>query len=143
MKVSDVMTRGVEVVHPQSGLPEAAMTMRRLDVGALPVVKEGRLEGMVTDRDIAVRAVAEGRDLATTLVGDVMSPGVVSVQEDDDVETAAQLMADRQVRRVPVIGRDRKLAGILSLADLAVERRAQKAAGTALEGVSEPGRPRR
>ena len=143
MKVSDVMTRGVEVVHPQSGLPEAAMTMRRLDVGALPVVKEGRLEGMVTDRDIAVRAVAEGRDLATTLVGDVMSPGVVSVQEDDDVETAAQLMADRQVRRMPVIGRDRKLAGILSLADLAVERRAQKAAGTALEGVSEPGRPRR
>ncbi len=143
MQVREVMTKGVEVIHPQSGLPEAAMTMRRMDVGALPVVKEGRLEGIVTDRDIAVRAVAEGRDLATTLVSDVMSRGVVTVQEDDDVETAAQLMADSQVRRVPVIGPNRKLSGILALADLAVEQKAQEAASTALEGVSEPAMPRR
>ncbi len=130
MKVSEVMTREVEVIHPQAGLPEAAMTMRSLDVGSLPVVKDGRLEGILTDRDIAMRAVAEGRDLATTLVEDVMSRGVAFVHEDDDLETASRLMADLQVRRV-------------ALADLAVERRAQEAAGMALEGVSEPGRPSR
>lgn len=143
MKVREVMTEGVEVIHPQAGLPEAAMAMRRLDVGSLPVVKDGRLEGILTDRDIAVRAVAEGRDLATTLVGDVMSRGVAFVQEDDELETASRLMAERQVRRVPVFGPGRELTGILALADLAVERRAQEAAGEALEGVSEPARPSR
>jgi CBS domain-containing protein len=141
MKVREVMTKGVEVIHPQAGLPEAAMTMRKLDVGSLPVVKDGRLEGIVTDRDIAVRAVAEGRNLATTLVGDVMSRGVAFVQEEDEVETASRLMAERQVRRVPVFGPDRKLTGILALADLAIERRAQEAAGEALEGVSAPAKP--
>lgn len=137
------MTEGVEVIHPQSGLPAAAMAMRKLDVGSLPVVKDGRLEGILTDRDIVVRAVAENRDLTTALVDDVMSHDPVTVREDDDVQAAARLMADRQVRRLPVLDRDGKLTGILAMADLAVERETQGAAGQALEGVSEPAQPRR
>lgn len=143
MKVRDVMTEGVEVIHPQSGLPAAAMAMRKLDVGSLPVVKDGRLEGILTDRDIVVRAVAENRDLTTALVDDVMSRDPVTVREDDDVQAAARLMADRQVRRLPVLDRDGKLTGILAMADLAVESETQGAAGQALEGVSEPAQPRR
>ncbi len=143
MKVREVMTRGVEVVHPQSGLPAAAMAMRKLDVGSLPVVKEGRLEGILTDRDIAVRAVAENRDLTTALVDDVMSRDLATVQEDDDVQAAARLMANRQVRRLPVLDGDGKLTGILAMADLAVDRQTQQVAGQALEGISEPAQPRR
>lgn len=143
MKVRDVMTEGVEVIHPQSGLPAAAIAMRKLDVGSLPVVKDGRLEGILTDRDIVVRAVAENRDLTTALVDDVMSRDPVTVREDDDVQAAARLMADRQVRRLPVLDRDGKLIGILAMADLAVESETQGAAGQALEGVSEPAQPRR
>ncbi|HET7009322.1 MAG TPA: CBS domain-containing protein [Anaerolineales bacterium] len=143
MKVRDVMTRQVEVIHPQSGLQQAAMTMRKLDVGALPVVKDGRLRGIVTDRDITVRAVAESRDLSTTLVDDVMSRDVLSVREDDDVETAAQVMADRQVRRLPVLDRDGRLTGILSMADLAVDVGDTRVTEKAIEGVSQPAKPRR
>ena len=143
MKVRDVMTRQVEVIHPQSGLQQAAMTMRKLDVGALPVVKDGRLRGIVTDRDITVRAVAESRDLSTTLVDDVMSRDVLSVREDDDVETAAQVMADRQVRRLPVLDQDGRLTGILSMADLAVDVGNTRVTEKAIEGVSQPAKPRR
>jgi CBS domain-containing protein len=143
VKVKDVMTRNVEVVHPQSGLPQAAMTMRRLDVGALPVVKDGKVKGILTDRDITVRAVAETRDLATTLVDDVMSQNVHAVREDDDVDTAARLMAERQVRRLPVLSGEDKLVGILSMADLAVDSGDPQATEKALEGVSRPAKPRR
>jgi CBS domain-containing protein len=143
MKVRDVMTPDVEVIHPQSGLPAAAMAMRKLDVGSLPVVKDGHLEGILTDRDIAVRAVAENRDLTTALVDDVMSRDPVTIQEDEDVQAAARLMADRQVRRLPVVDHDGRLTGILAMADLAVDRETQDEAGKALEGVSEPARPRR
>jgi CBS domain-containing protein len=140
MKVSEVMTRGVEVIHPQAGLPEAAMTMRSLDVGSRPVVKDGRLEGILTDRDIAIRAVAEGRDLATTLVSDVRVDAAFR-SAIRSRETASRLMADAgsPCRCSALIERSAALA----LVDLAVERRAQEAAGMALEGVSEPGRPSR
>jgi CBS domain-containing protein len=143
MRVKEVMTTDVEVVHPQSGLTQAAMTMRKLDVGVLPVVKDGRLKGILTDRDITVRAVAESRDLSTTLVDDVMSRDVQSVQEDEDVKTAARVMAEHQVRRLPVVDRDGKLTGILSMADLAVDSGDAKATETAIEGVSQPAKPRR
>jgi CBS domain-containing protein len=143
MRVKEVVTTDVEVVHPQSGLTQAAMTMRKLDVGVLPVVKDGRLKGILTDRDITVRAVAESRDLSTTLVDDVMSRDVQSVQEDEDVKTAARVMAEHQVRRLPVVDRDGKLTGILSMADLAVDSGDAKATETAIEGVSQPAKPRR
>ena len=143
MKVKDVMTRDVEVVHPQSGLPVAAMTMRKMDVGALPVVKNGKVEGILTDRDITVRAVAESRDLTTTLVDDVMSREVHAVHEDDDIETAARLMAEWQVRRLPVLSGEGKLIGILSMAALVVAPGDPHSTEKPLEGVSQPAKPRR
>ncbi|HSB91438.1 MAG TPA: CBS domain-containing protein [Anaerolineales bacterium] len=143
MKVKDVMTRDVEVAHPQLGLPQVAMTMRKLDVGALPVVKDGKITGIVTDRDITVRAVAESRDLKTSLVDDVMSRQVECVREDDDVVTAARRMAERQIRRLPVVNQEGKLTGIVSMADLAVDTGDPKTVGETLEEVSQPAKPRR
>ena len=143
MKLRDLMTRGVEVVDPHDGLPEAAMKMRSLDVGSVPVCDGERLVGMLTDRDITVRAVAEGRDLSTTLVDDVMTREVVYATEDQEVDEAARLMADRQVRRLPVIDRHDRLVGIVSLGDLAVDSGEDQAAGEALERISRPARPKR
>jgi CBS domain-containing protein len=97
----------------------------------------------LTDRDIAVRAVADNLDMSTTLVDDVMSKQVHSVKEEDDLDKAARLMAGRQIRRVPVFGKYGQLSGILSMPDLAVRSREPIAAQRALEGVSQPARPRR
>jgi CBS domain-containing protein len=141
MKVDEVMTRKVEVIHPQAGLPEAAMTMRTHDVGSLPVMDGDRLVGILTDRDIATRAVAEKRDLMTALVDDVMTRTVVHVFEDQELGEAGELMATWQVRRLPVLDRQRRLVGILSLGDLAIKGRDLRDAGRALQGVSQPARP--
>ena len=141
MNVSEVMTRKVEVIHPQTGLPEAAMAMRTHDIGSLPVMDEDRLVGILTDRDIATRAVAERRDLMTALVDDVMTRTVVHVFEDQEVGEAVELMATWQVRRLPVLDRERRLVGILALGDLAIKGRDLRDAGRALQGVSKPALP--
>jgi len=141
MKLREMMTRGVETTHPQDGLTEAAMKMRSLDVGSLPVVDGERLVGILTDRDITVRAVAEGRELATTLVDDVMTREVVFASEDQEVDEAARIMGQRQIRRLPVVDRDQRLVGIVSLADLAVDSPDRGTAGEALERISEPAKP--
>jgi len=122
MLVRDVMTRNPECVAPNATLQEAAQTMRMLDVGPLPVCDaDGCLVGMVTDRDVTIRATAEGREPFTTYVGDIMSPDVSFVYEDQRIEDAAQVMQQRQVRRVPVLDRgNRRLVGIVSLGDLAM-----------------------
>jgi CBS domain-containing protein len=143
MKVKEVMTKKPETVHPQSGLQAAAQLMRKVDIGSLPVVKDGRLQGILTDRDIAVRAVAENRDMATTLVDDVMSRDVVVVEEDQDVAEAARLMQANQIRRLPVVSHEGRLTGILSMADLAVDVGDREATGDTLQAVSEPAKPRR
>jgi CBS domain-containing protein len=119
MRVSELMTRDVEPVSPQSPVVEAARQMRDADVGALPVGEQGRLAGIVTDRDIVVRAVADGRAIDQTTVGDVLSSGVVAWREDDSVEDAADLMAQHQIRRLPVVEDDQRLVGIVALADIA------------------------
>jgi CBS domain-containing protein len=112
--------------------------MKELDVGTLPVCgDDDRLVGMVTDRDITVRAVANGRDPKTTLVNDAMSPGVVTCYEDQDIDEAARLMEDRQIRRVVVLDHDQRITGILSLGDLAVSGSSERSlAGEILEAVS-------
>jgi CBS domain-containing protein len=138
MQVKDVMTRGAECIAPDESLQEAARKMRALDVGALPICDNDRLTGMITDRDIAVRAVAEGRDPKTTHVRDAMSKGVNYCLEDDDVAEAARLMKDRQVRRLIVLDRNKRLAGIVSLGDLAVQTGDEHLAGKTLEQVSQP-----
>ena len=136
MQVSEVMTREVELVVPQTSIVEAARRMRDADVGALPVGEDGRLSGMVTDRDIVVRAVAEGRAVGEATVSDVLSSDIVSCREDDSVEDAANLMAQHQIRRLPVLGDNQQLLGILSLADVA--RTDQDSGGAALDDISEP-----
>lgn len=143
MKVRDVMTPHVEVVGPDATLKEAAEKMSRLEVGPLPVCEKERLVGMLTDRDITIRAVAVGRDPNLTRVREAMTPEVVYCFEDQDVETAAQMMEMRQIRRVPVLNRGNRLVGIVSLGDLAVETGNRTFAGETLEHISEPVAPRR
>jgi CBS domain-containing protein len=139
MKVQDVMTREVEVLRPDATLREAAQKMLSHDVGLLPVVEGERVIGMLSDRDITVRAVAQGRDPNTTPVPEVMTPEVVSVRPDEGVRAAAKLMADNQIRRLLVMSDDRRLVGIVSLGDLAVDTGDEKMSGKVLEEVSKPG----
>ena len=138
MQVKDVMTRGAECVDPDATLQEAAQKMKGLDVGPLPVCDNNRLVGMLTDRDITVRAVAEGKDPRTTRVRDAMTEGIAYCFEEDDVADAARLMKERQIRRLVVLNRDKRLAGIVSLGDLAVETGDEHLAGKTLERVSQP-----
>jgi|SoiMethySBSTD1v2_1073268.scaffolds.fasta_scaffold502028_2 CBS domain-containing protein/sporulation protein YlmC with PRC-barrel domain len=143
MPIQAIMTREVEVVHPESTLREAAQKMATLDVGPLPVCKGDEIVGMLTDRDITVRATAEGLDPKTTKVYEVMTPEIVFAYEDEDVSDAAQLMAEHQIRRLVVLNRDKQLVGIISLGDLAVHTGDVQQAGETLEGVSDPSEPQR
>jgi len=139
MQVKAVMTRGVKCPRPGASLQEAAAKMKSLDIGALPVCgDDDRLAGMITDRDITVRSSAEGESPAEIRVGDVMTPEVFYCFEDDDISEASRLMQEKQIRRLVVLNRDKRLAGIVSLGDLAVEPGAKKDAAKALEEVSEP-----
>jgi len=139
MQVKDVMTRQVECVSPDDTLQLAACKMRDLDVGPMPVCGDNdRLVGMLTDRDITIRAVADGRDPGTAKVKDSMSEGVRYCFEDDDVNSAARQMQKEQIRRLVVLNRDKRLVGIISLGDLAVETGNEQLAGQTLEEVSEP-----
>jgi len=143
MQVRDVMTQNVECISPEASLRDAAQRMESLNVGALPVCSNDRLVGVLTDRDIVVRSVAAGRDSRTDLVRDVMTPGICYCFEDVDLKEAVQLMREKQVRRLPVLNRDKRLVGIVALGDLAVECGDEQLAGHALAGISEsfvPGR---
>ena len=136
-KISEVMTTDVETIEADQTVREAASFMLRADAGSIPVTDGERLMGMITDRDIAVRGVAQGRGPDTT-VRELMTDDVVSVRSDDNVDDVAAKMSEAQVRRVPVIDQDDKLCGIVSLGDLSRETGGE-AASQALEGVSRPG----
>jgi CBS domain-containing protein len=129
MKVSEVMTREVRVANPDETIQQAAQMMAGLDAGALPVGESDRLVGMITDRDIAIRGIAEGKGPNARVSG-VMSKDVKYCFDDQDVEEVTQNMGDVQVRRLPVLNRDKRLVGILSLGDVAT-----KVAGTATAGA--------
>ncbi|MBA9007554.1 MULTISPECIES: CBS domain-containing protein [Thermomonospora] len=120
-KVGEVMTPVPVAVPPRCSLAEAAGQMRAHGIGDVLVVEEGRLRGLVTDRDIVVRAVADGRDVNTTTVGDVCSAELVTVSTADDADTAVRLMSEHAIRRIPVVDGDRPV-GIVSIGDLAVQR---------------------
>jgi CBS domain-containing protein len=137
MKVSEVMTKDVRLIEPTQTIREAARLMAELDTGIMPVREGDRLVGMITDRDIAVRAVAQGRGPDTS-VRDVMTDDVKYCYEDDDTDDVARNMADIQVRRLPVLTRDKRLVGIISLGDMAVTDEAGTA-GEAVAGISQPG----
>lgn len=137
MKVSEAMTRDVHIATPDQSIRDAAAEMAALDAGILPVREGDRLVGMITDRDIAVRAVAQGKN-PDTRIREVMTQDVKYCFEDDEVQSVARNMAQIQVRRLPVLNRDKRLVGILSLADMALVEGAD-AAGEAIAGISEPG----
>lgn len=125
MLVREVMTPQVELMNPNTLLKQAACALRDRDVGVLPVGENDRLVGMLTDRDIAVRAVAAGKHPDNTTVGECMTPSVLYCYEDDSVAEVANNMAKNQIRRLPVVNRDKRLVGIVSLADLAQSASAQ------------------
>ena len=141
MKLKDIMTERVEVIAPDTSLYEAARKMRDLDVGALPVCDGERLIGMLTDRDLTVRAVAEGRNPKTEPVRDSMTPEIDYCFEDQSAAEAERIMAERQIRRLPVLNRERRLVGIVSLGDLATKTDEARAVGKTLEKVSESSAP--
>ena len=138
MQLREVMTRHIEEIRPDANLKEAAEKMRSMDIGALPVCENDRLVGMLTDRDIAIRAVADGRDPMQTCVRDAMSAGTVFCYEDDDVSEAARIMEQKQIRRLPVFNRQGRAVGIVSLGDLATRIGNDHLSGDVLEQVSQP-----
>jgi len=136
-QLKDLMSRDVKVISPDMTIGEAAQKMRDGDFGMMPVGEDDRMIGTISDRDIAIRAVAEGKD-AGTKVRDVMSDGIAWVYEDDSVDDAAKIMSERQVRRLPVVNRDKRLVGIVALGDFAVERSEIRPAAEALAEISRP-----
>jgi CBS domain-containing protein len=137
--VSEIMSTDVQVIEPQDTLHRAAQLMQQLDVGALPVCNGDQLLGMVTDRDITVRGVAEGLDPSKACVSDVMSTDVQFATEDQDAQDVMRLMGDKQVRRMPVVDMDKKLVGIVSLGDMALRQPGH--VDQAVREISEPTTP--
>jgi CBS domain-containing protein len=137
MRVSEAMTRDVRVARPDQTIQDAAKMMSDVDAGVLPVGENDQLVGMITDRDIAVRGVAQDKG-PDTPVREVMTADVKYCFEDEDTDEVVRNMTDQQVRRLPVVNRDKRLVGILSLGDLAVMQGGQPA-GEALAGISQPG----
>ena len=134
MQLREVMTRQIEEIPPRASLQDAASKMKELDVGALPVCENDKLVGMLTDRDIAVRGLAEGKG-PDAKVRDAMTDEVLYCFDDDDIQQVCQNMADIQVRRLPVVNRDKRLVGIVSLSDLAKK---EANAAKALRGIARP-----
>ncbi len=137
MKLSQVMTRNPEVVHPDDLVQNVAERMRQMNVGAMPVTDQGRLVGIITDRDITVRATSQGLDPATARARDAMTSFPVFAYEDQDVREAAEIMARQQIRRLPILNRNEQLVGIVALGDLALDTN-PTLSGEVLEGISEP-----
>ncbi len=144
MRLKEIMTRHVECINPEDTLARAAVRMRDLDVGCLPVCGgDDRLAGVITDRDITIRGTAEGRDPETTRIEDVMTPEISYCFENDSVDEAARIMEEKQIRRLVVLNREKRLVGILSLGDLAVKSGNHRLSAEALEQISEPAMPSR
>lgn len=135
MKVKDVMHQGAEWVPPQTPITDVARRMRDLDIGAVPVGENDRLIGMVTDRDIACRGLADGRDPGALTARDVMSEGIFYCRDDEDLEDALRIMEQKQVRRLPVINDQKRMVGMLSLGDIG-DAASHELAGEVMAAVS-------
>lgn len=136
-QLKDLMSRDVKVISPEMTIQDAARTMSEGDFGMMPVGEDDRMIGTISDRDIAIFAVAEGKG-PDTKIREVMSEGIAWAYEDDSVEKAAKIMSERQVRRLPVVNRDKRLVGIVALGDFAVESSEIKPAAQALSEISKP-----
>ena len=136
-KLKDLMSRDVQIISPDGTIKEAAQQMRKGNFGMMPVGENDRMIGTISDRDIVIRAVAEGKD-PSTKVREIMSEGIVWAYEEDSVDDAVKLMSDHQIRRLPIVNADKRLVGIVALGDFAVESSAIEAAGEALSEISKP-----
>jgi len=137
MKVKDIMTKNVAYVKPDTSVYDAASLMQQHNVGAIPVCDNNGVVGMVTDRDIVVRNVVTGSDPKSTPVSNIMTTGVATVSSDTDVRDVGEIMAQKQVRRVPVVDNN-QLVGIVALGDLATDMRFDTEAAEALTDISKP-----
>jgi|TARA_B100000614_G_scaffold261985_1_gene293546 CBS domain-containing protein len=137
MKVSEAMTNDVRIADPDETIEQAARTLAEIDAGALPVGEDDRLVGMITDRDIAIRAIAEGKG-PETKVREVMTPDIRYCFDDQEIDEVQKNMGDNRVRRMAVLNHDKRLVGILSFADIALSG---ARADQALKGASQPGGP--
>jgi CBS domain-containing protein len=136
-QLKDVMSRDVKVISPDSAILEAARAMLKGDFGMMPVGENDRLIGAISDRDIAIRGVAQGKD-SNAKVREVMSEGITWAYVDDSVEHAAKIMSEHQIRRLPVINHDKRLVGIVALGDFAVDSSEIEPAAEALSEISKP-----
>jgi CBS domain-containing protein len=141
MKIAEIMTRDVQTVTPDTDLVTVAKHMKELNVGVIPVVEGQTLVGLITDRDLVIRALALGIDVRDAAVRDYVSASPTTVSPEDDVKRAAELMSREQIRRLPVV-EGGTLVGIVSLGDIAVDTGKDKLSGDALEQISEPSQPR-
>lgn len=137
MKISDAMTRDVRTMSPHQTIRDAAQVMQRLDLGFLPVGENDRLVGMITDRDIAIRGIGAGKG-PDARIGEIMTADVKYCYEDEDSDHVARNMGELQIRRLPVVDRNKRLVGVISLGDLAVGRGTARVAGSALKEISRP-----
>ncbi len=143
MTIRDIMTRDVQVVGPDETIRKAAQLMDQLNVGVLPVCDGEKLVGMITDRDITVRATSAGMAPDQCRIADVMTTEPRYCYEDDPVNEVSRLMGDQQIRRIPVVDHSNRLVGIVSLGDLATDAKDERAAESALEQISAPSEPDR
>lgn len=137
MKLRDIMTKDVKVISPDASLKECAKLMDDVDVGAIPVCDNDRLKGIITDRDIVIRAVSDGQDPNQVKVRDAMTSPIIYSYDDEDVHDAAKLMEEKQIRRLVVLDRNKRMCGICSLGDIAVETHDRSLSGEVTEKVSE------
>ena len=140
MKIKDIMTSNLDFVSSDDTIRKAASEMERLNIGALPVKKDGKTAGIITDRDIVVRTIAKGFDPEQTRVTEAFTEGVISCNKDDDVQIAIDLMEDKQIRRVLVTDTEGNVTGIVALGDIGVNMQ-KEMAGEVLQKVSEPSQP--
>jgi len=133
--LQEIMSKNVATITPQQSVAEAAQIMSQHNIGSIPVVQNGQCVGIVTDRDITLRAAAKGVDSTTTKIESIMSKNVVTATPQMDVHEASKLMADKQIRRLPIV-ENNKLTGIIAIGDIAVENRYQNEAGDALSDIS-------
>lgn len=138
--LKEIMTPSVEVIAPNATAADAARKMKDLDVGAIPVCDGEKLLGMITDRDLVLRVLALSRSPVDALVRDAMTPGLVYCFEDQDADVAAELMAEKQIRRIPILSQNKQLVGMVSLGDLAVDGLDPRASGEVIQNVSDPSR---
>jgi len=143
MQVKEIMTSNAETISSDVNLIEAAQKMKMLEVGALPIWETDELVGMITDRDITVRAIAEGKDPSNTHVSEIMTREVLCCFEDDDIHEAAEMMEEKSIHRLVVLSSEGDVAGFVSLADFAVKSRDERLAWEILERISEPACPHR